>query len=492
MAMPIATPHLDRLTRRWRDRVLLVRAAEAFVLLALLAWLVGAAMAPLAAAGWLSAARSIALAALAPLAAATWLRVTGRPMRRLLARPVVLSLAGWAFGCAVLPVMMHWTNQAAGASAAGWGIHAARVCLALVVAAVAAAVVASRSLRRRVLPWLDARTGSHMLLHTASELASADRPIGEVEAAVIARAERLAGQPGAFAGVSAWRVPARVWALLPIAMALAGLTTWVSFELRPPADGPTAPGGPGAAAQAAAVQLAGLVPAGSGDDSPAGAAVRDAADRVRSAGSPEDAKAALDAAGRSLEADIAAARPILAAIGVLAGRPAGAPLEAVLRDPGQPGDAIAAAVARQVEQMQKAALSPADRQSLANDLRQAAERVRWSDPALADRLTRAADALVAGRWEDVLSEMNAIARQIQPMAIGRKVAESALRVIHDALSDGAGGDAANVARVEAVGATASRPPADPRWAVSREQAREDLSRLPTEKQETVRRYFGLD
>ncbi|MDD4889116.1 MAG: hypothetical protein PHU85_04240 [Phycisphaerae bacterium] len=485
--MNTATPHLDRLARRWRDRVLLARAAEAFLVLSLGAWAAGVAAPAVVAAGWRTPVRIAGLIALLPIMTALFLLTSRKPIGWLRTEMFALILAGWAFGWTLLPRLVG--DWAAGPNDLAVGI--ARACAPLIVTATAVAAFSLSRVGSRVLRWLDAEAGSHLLLHTAAELARSPQPLGEVEAAVVARAETLAAAVEPFRQVSAWRIPARVWALLPILLATTGLMAWISFHLRQPIDNePQVVDVSASAGQQAAntlVQLA-LVANRQGDTAVADA-VRDAAAQMSqhpNGGGPLDPKTAL-------KAQVAAAKPVLEALGALGGQRAGELLTAVLADPAQSSQAAVAAAAAKVGEWQKASLSPQERSELAVQLREAARQVRDANPELADRLNRTADALVAGQWDVVLDSVTAIVRQVQPIARGQRIAEAALRIIDEALASAAPTPApiTNIAPPP-VASSAVVLPADPRWNAGREESRQDLGQLPVEQQEIVRRYFALE
>ena len=447
--------NLTNLARRWRSRLIFARSLEAMFCLALgvtladcvvLVWPTGMNRGGhfLAEPSFLWLFGPPAVAWIVRIALGRWGRIN-----RLANRSISATIVGW-----VLAVVMLAAVPPAGQGDVRPLLNANLLAIA---AGVILVLAASRPTPIRVSRWLDDSIGSHLLLTTAGQLLEQADSLSEVETAVVSRANQLAGRKEAFAGVSPWAIRSwRTWTLLPIAMLAAGVAGMIGAQLRETAKETALNDKQGGEAQ-------------------------------RNYQQPS-------------------LNPIVAAMIDLANQQAGSPLAPVLLKPNQSADQLSAAVAAQVKAWQEdRSLTVEKRKELADQLRAAADRIRAADPEAALRLDRAADALAAGDWPRVAAEMAELARQIQPIVAAAPVPESAVRKILDRLRTSSSGATTGPENPGPTNSSpyASAPPIQPAvggGTVSPPTSalpidpsvRENLSKLPVDQQEVVRRYFAIE
>ena len=481
--------NLDRRVARWLARVVVTRWAELAAVMILGAC--GGAILLLGAAAWLG---GLSVAARAPLAlAGVVVAVASIRLVRggAAVRATAWSLAvGWSAALLAGPMI----------PGSGGSVQADRLVIALALlagVALAATLISLRGARRRIAAWLDAQVGSHLLLATGWELARGDGLTGPLAQVVLQRADRFAAGRLRFRNVSARRLGGRWWGLLPVAIAAVVLAAWIAqqFESTPQAASArsVAPAQPGGSSSART--LHGLVVAarsmGQADLADQFAAT---AERVDAAAFDEPAQADLVRRRDQFEQQLAQARDVLEALGNLDPRAAGDAIAAVLVDPDQSPEQRAN-LARQQGQAWRA-LSTADRVALAEQLRQAADRLAASNPALADRLARLADALGSGRDADALTELESILAAVQPIAGRRQLTERAVAAIDAALATTGPGGSARPSPTVPLASTKPLPSAGQLWQdLQRLEANmlleQEIQSLPPRQQELVRRYFSL-
>lgn len=369
----------------------------------------------------------------------------------------------------------------------------AAVCATLLVLGglfIAAGLDLAARSRSRLLPWLDRRAGTRMLLTTAWNLAGRDGELSPVQQEVVDQAEALAGRPGRFAGLSVRGLGGRWWAMLPLAVAAASLAILLHTSTTP--GGPDAPvaENPLELTRHTLVALAGDA-SSQGQSDVAGQLLRTAAALPAS---PADQADEVERQQRELSAELARAAPIIDAITDLSAGAGGSPFAAAVGNPGLQ-QSQAAAEARSLAE-QWTALSAEERGGLADRLRHAAERIAEDNAALADRLRSLADRLEANDTAAVLRLLDAVVAEVHPMTRRRQVLAAALRGMDTLLERiSVAAEAPAVAPRPAAGAEPSAPlavdPADPRWSDAREHALADLQtrNLPPRSRDLVRRYF---